>query len=261
MQEVKTMEFTVDESFVKNLPQILSNVDELIAVCKKQTEIDRTLVVTEETIDDAKARSTMLNKVIDSIDKKRKEVKKAYNAPYELFDKRLKEATAVLTEAKQNLWSQVQAYEQKAKDEKEARLKKYYEQLVLSSETKFPAKLWENILDPAWLNKGKKESTVKEEIEKIFDQQKNDVLAIRALKSNFEVELLRMYLEDGRTLGDIIQANNHLNALKQGFSENEKTEEEELFRMEFFVETTKAKLQDLKRFMTENKIKYGRIEK
>ena len=38
MQEVKTMEFTVDESFVKNLPQILSNVDELIAVCKKQTE-------------------------------------------------------------------------------------------------------------------------------------------------------------------------------------------------------------------------------
>ena len=262
--EIKTVEFNVQD-FVEKLPKITSNIDEIIAWAKKQTEYDRVAVVTVENLDESKERCTVINKVIESIDKKRKEVKKAYNAPYDVFEKKMKEATAVLSDARANLWNQVIAFEQAEKDEKEQRLKKYYEELIVSGDC-MTMKIWEKIFNPAWTNRSKSEKSVKAEIEKIYEQQKADVSAIKALGGDFTVELLRMYLEEDRTLGEIIQANNHLQAMKSSVKPEEKKagpilaeEDEALFRVEFFVEATRVQLSALKQFFAENKIKYGKI--
>lgn len=259
--QVQTVEFNVAMNFAENLPKIISNIEEIIKWAKEQTEYDRTAIVTMDNIADAKSRATAINKVIECIDKKRKEVKKAYNAPYDTFEKKLKEATAVLTEARMNLWNQVVAIDQKEKEEKEARLKHFYEELVLSGNC-ITIKLWEKIVDPAWLNKGKSENAAKEDIRKIYEQQISDIAAIKALNGGFTVELIRMYMEDNKTLGEIIQANNYLLSMKQQKTEekNVVNDDGEKFRLNFFVEGTKEQIAALKEFLKANNIKYGKIQ-
>ena len=78
----KSIEFTVQEDFAKNLPQIVSNLEQVEAWAIAQTEQDRNLVLlTEEDFETAKERSAQLNKQIKLIEDKRKEIKKAYNQP------------------------------------------------------------------------------------------------------------------------------------------------------------------------------------
>ena len=119
--ETRTVEFMVQGDFVKNLPQILSNVQEIKVWAEEQTRLDRSLILqTDEDFDNGRKRCATINKVIQSIEAKRKDVKKAYNEPYEIFEKSLKEVTTVLTEAKDNLWGQITQAENDAKARKEA---------------------------------------------------------------------------------------------------------------------------------------------
>ena len=88
----QSVEFSVSTDFISNLPQILSNIEEVRQWAVSQTETDRSLkLVSDEDFDTAKKRCAEINKVVQRIDDKRKEVKKAYTEPYDIFEKKLKE--------------------------------------------------------------------------------------------------------------------------------------------------------------------------
>ena len=64
MQQVpQSMDFVVKDDFVKNLPQILSNVKELGEWAKRQTESDRNLILTtDDDFENAKKRTIEFEK-------------------------------------------------------------------------------------------------------------------------------------------------------------------------------------------------------
>lgn len=282
--EPQTIDFVVKDDFVKNLPQILSNVKELCSWARQQTEADRNLILaTDEDFESAKKRCADINKVIRNIEDKRKQVKKEYVKPYEIFEKELKEATTILTTAKDNLWSQVLKAEQEIKDETGKKLKNYYETKA-SENGILQYREWEQIFDSRWLNKGKKINTACEEIDGIIKQVKNEVLAIRSLKSEFESVLLVRYA-DGYSMANIITYESRLKAEKQAVEQrkqesqesvqpttettivepkeavkNEIDETDEIFTTDFRVWTTKQQLIDLGKYLRENGIKYGKVE-
>lgn len=276
----QSIEFTVQEDFINNLPAIVSNLEQVEQWAIAQTELDRNLILsTEEDFETAKERSAQLNKQIKIIEDKRKEIKKAYNQPYEVFEKASKRVTAVLSAARENLWSQVTKAEEEAKEQKKQRLREYWEEKtrnhVVSNRT------FEQIFDNKWLNKGTKIETACAEMDKIFESTLADIYAIRSLNSEFEVSLLEYY-KDGHTVSEVITYNNRLQLQKQCQTEREeqsrantqpkqettnlpkksepREEMEELIRMEFFVECTNEQLQALGQYLRENGIKYGRIK-
>lgn len=282
MQQVpQSMDFVVKDDFVKNLPQILSNVKELGEWAKRQTEADRNLILTtDDDFENAKKRCADINKVVKNIEDKRKQVKKEYNAPYEIFEKELKEVTAVLNTARDNLWGQITKAEQEIKDKLENHYRNYFE--TKAEESGITAyKTWEQIFDPKWLNKGKKANTVLEEIDGKIATVKNELTAIKALQSEFESVLLVRYAE-GYTMTDIITYDSRLKAEKQAvetrkqeIKENTQPtpekpivppketvvdETEEVFATDFRVWTTKQQLADLGRYLRENGIKYGKVD-
>lgn len=276
----RSIEFTVQEDFAKNLPQIVSNLAEVKAWAEEQTKLDREIVLlTDDDFDNARERCAKLNKLIKFIEDKRKEVKKEYNRPYDIFEKATKEVVLVLSSAREHQWSQVTKAEEEAKEQKKQRLCEYWEEKtrnhVVSNRT------FEQIFDNKWLNKGTKIETGCAEMDKIFETTLSDIDAIRSLKSEFQVSLLEYY-KDGHNVSEVITYNNRLQAQKQAQiereeqslantqlkqetvnlpKENEPSEEtEELIRMEFFVECTNEQLQGLGQYLREHGIKYGRIK-
>ncbi|MBR2870700.1 MAG: DUF1351 domain-containing protein, partial [Clostridia bacterium] len=80
-----SIEFTVQEDFINNLPQIISNVEQLAVWAKAQTEADKNLILTsDDDFDKAKKRCADIKKVVKSINDKRISVKKAYSQPIDI---------------------------------------------------------------------------------------------------------------------------------------------------------------------------------
>lgn len=276
----RSIEFTVQEDFMKNLPSIVSNLAEVKAWAEEQTKADRNLLlVSEEDFENAKERSAALNKQIKLIEDKRKEVKKEYNRPYEIFEKAAKEVVSVLTTARENLWGQVKKAEEEQQEQKKQLLKEEWEKL--NSGTIGGYRTFAQVFNPKWLNKGAKIESVFDEMKALFEASVSDVTAIRCLNSEFEVSLLEYY-KDGHNVSEVITYNNRLNEQKRlKFQQEEQSrintqpkaenanltaknerggELEEKIRMEFYVECTNEQLSDLGRYMRENGIKYGRIK-
>lgn len=271
----QTIEFKVQDDFVKKLPEILSNVAQIKQWAIERTEEDRNLVlVSDEDFEIGKKRCAEINKVIQNIDAKRKDVKKRYNEPYEIFEKSLKEVLDVLKTAKDNLWGQVTAAEEKAKADKEAELKAYYEGLNCKWRT------WKQVFDKTWLNKGKKIDAVKEEIDRIVEATNNDIKIIESLNSEYEVALKVRYT-DGYGLGEVVSYNTQLTSQHkrdeaekgQGVANTQPTQqmpvetatieqktEEELIVIDFRVQCTVSQLSELGKYMKAHGIKYSKIK-
>lgn len=277
----QSIEFTVQEDFINNLPKIVSNLEQVEAWAIAQTEEDRNLVLlTDEDFENAKERSAQLNKQIKLIEDKRKEIKKAYNQPYEMFEKASKRVTSVLSAARENLWSQVTKAEEEKKAIKTTKLRSFWDQI--NSKTLGGYRTFEQVFNSKWLNKGVKIEQALEEMQEIFKQQYTDVSAIVSLNSEFQVSLMEYY-KAGHSISEVIAYNNRLVEMqkqaeiqkswtsKANTQTKEETanlpqknkpkeEMEELIRMEFFVECTNEQLQGLGKYLRENGIKYGRIK-
>ena len=277
----QSIEFTVQEDFINNLPQIVSNLEQVERWAIAQTEKDRNLVLlTEEDFENAKERSAKLNKQIKLIEDKRKEIKKAYNQPYEVFEKASKRVTAVLSTARENLWSQVTKAEEEQKEQKKKRLREYWEKL--NSEAIGGYRAFEQIFDGKWLNKGTKIETACTEMDKIFETTISDIMAIRSLNSEFQVSLIEYY-KDGHSISEVIGYNNRLQAQKQVQIQREEenkantqtieekanmpqkdkpnNEKEEVLRIELWVEGTTEQISDLGRYIREHGLRYGKVQK
>ena len=276
----QSIEFTVQEDFINNLPTIVSNLEQVEQWAISQTEQDRNLVLlTDEDFENAKERSAQLNKQIKLIEDKRKEIKKAYNQPYEVFEKASKRVTAVLSEARENLWSQVTKAEEEKKVVKQSKLCSLWESL--NKESIGGYRTFEQIFNPKWLNKGFKIEQAFEEMQELFKQQCTDVSAIVSLNSEFQVSLIEYY-KDGHSISEVIAYNNRLNAQKQAQIEKEEKsraniqlkqetenlpqnnntneEMEDIIHIEFWVEGTQEQLAELGKYIREHGLKYGRIK-
>lgn len=286
-QEVKTLDFTVNYDFVKHLPEIISNIDELKKGIKAQTEIDRTLtLVSEEDFEIAKKRCADLNKVKTQIETRRKDIKKDYIAPFTVFENKAKEVVEIIDNARDNLWGQITRAEEEKKKQIKTEYNDYYNHVA---EDIFEYRTFEQIFNAKWLNKGCKKADVLKEIDDIVESVKAEVTAIFSLSSEFEPSLVDKY-KQGASITEIISLNNRLKLQKQALeskkavgvtnntTEQEKTEidgkeaptneikheepiDEEIIQVDFRVYATAAQLKDLKEFLIRNKIKYGGIPK
>lgn len=289
MELPDTMELFVDTSFVKQLPAILNNLDELKAWLREMTKEDLTLVITEENEGEAKARCALLNKVAQQIETKRREVKIAYTRPLTVFEEKCKEVANVVLTAKNSLWGQITAADEKRKQNKQEKLREYYE--ATAGETA-NYRTFEQIFDKRWLNKGVKYDAAKEAIDARLKDIQDELAAIKEVGGDSEAAMLVNY-KRGASLSEVLYLKRQLDMEKQRAAEQaeraaqaarmaeqqaqeaaadddvepdageadagaDEPEAEQTIVVVFKVETTREKLQELGVFMRENGIKYGR---
>lgn len=285
---VREVAFMVDDGYITALPAaILSNAAEVRRQLADALEKYRNLVVTEDTVDDAKSTLANLRKQMELIDSQRKDVKKNWDKPLKAFEFDVKKLVDEFTAVIEPIAAQVKSFEETERRNKENALRLVYETEIGEENLRY--RPWESVFDPKWTNRTAKRDKIIDELVKIADRVKDEVRAIRMLGSEFEVALLDHYAEN-HDLTSAISYNERLKIQKQvndaqsqaqALQEKSKAEmradvtpdhtksaetilepstdeDEETVSIAFRVECTKSQLQKLKEFLVENKIKYGK---
>ena len=149
------------------------------------------LVVTEDAIKDAKADRAKLNKLRTAIDDKRKDVKKTFLKPYEDFEKRVKEILSLIDRPIAAIDAQTKAFDEAQLNDKRNTLAAFYTANIGELREILPL---EKVLPPKWENKGETIINITQQMLDVMNRVKNDLGIIKAMKLDFEQNVLDVYL-------------------------------------------------------------------
>lgn len=236
------------------------------------------LVYTDDTIKDAKSDRAKLNTFKSMLEDKRKEVKKQCMEPYEAFEKKIKEITAMIDAPVLAIDGQVKAYEDKQKSDKQETIAQIYGELIGELTSLLPLA---KIMNPRWLNATFKLPAIREEMTAIIANVKTGLAAIEDIKSEFKMQIQERFLAT-LDLASALTENRRLEEQKARLEEYAQAQQQtivqtptqpvqpiqeaqqpdpiqpELIVMDFRVWVTGEQLQALKAFLQANNIKYGR---
>lgn len=179
-----------EDQFIK---EISFNAEEIKAELAQRLEKYNGLVYNEENIKEAKTDRANLNKFKDAIEGKRKEMKKMCLAPYETFEIKIKEITAMIDKPILAIDSQVKGFEQIKKEEKLNGIKLFYADRVGDLKQLV---LFDRIYNPKWLNATYKESVIEKEIIDLLTKVESDLQVIAELQSEYELQIKDTYLKN-----------------------------------------------------------------
>lgn len=204
------------------ISEIQWNHEEIKNEVAQKVKMYTNIVYTEDQIKEAKADRAKLNKFVKALEDKRKEIKKQCLAPYDDFEKKMKEIIAVVHEPIAIIDKQVKGYEDDKKVKKHEKIKEYW---ILHAK-KIPDITLDMIYDQKWLNASVSMKSIQEEIDNRLEQIKNDMATLSSLPE-FGFEAKEVY----KTTLDINQAINEakrMSDIAKAKAEAEKAEKERL---------------------------------
>lgn len=190
---------------------ITTNLDSLKAELSEVAERYTGVVVSEETIPQAKTDLADLRKIVKEIEDRRKSVKKIWEKPYKNFEAEVKAALEIINEPIELIDKQVKDFANQQKEDKKNHIKELYEEQIKGYEDFLPL---EKIFNEKWLNASTKDSEIIFDINGHVTKIKADMDAIDALQSEFKDEIIKAYKESGNSLSAAIQRNTQLISAK-----------------------------------------------
>lgn len=266
--------------------EIQWNHEELKTEIAEKMQEYKTLTFTEDSIKEAKADRAKLNKLKSAFDDERKRIKKLCMAPYDTFEKQVKELIALIDEPIQLIDAQIKEVEQLKRDEKRKAIEELFSGIGSQSFVTLEA-IW----DEKWLNATVSMGKIEEQMKSRMYQIADEVYTIHNLPE-FSFESLEVYkntldlnkaIQEGKRLSEIQKrkmAYEEEQRRKQEESQKEipesceeqqreKTEEKdqtsmdqggEILHLDFRVWGTRDQLLALRNYMNENHLKFGKVE-
>lgn len=198
------------------------NKAEFEAAIESAVKNFQNIAYSEDQIKQAKADRADLNKLKKAIDDRRKEVKKTISAPYDQFEKEVKEVTQKLDSAIAQIDEQVKASESKQKEEKKRQIVHYFMD-TLTNEGLSKIHL-EKLCDASWLNASTSMAQIKKAIDAKVLNLKNGYSFCNNLPDD-ERTLATMTFEKDYDIGEAISEVN-LYRQKKAVAEESKRQEE-----------------------------------
>lgn len=179
----------MEDGFVKKIEW---NNEELKEAISAKVQDYKGLQYTEETIKEAKKDKATLNKLRDAIETERKRIKKQCMAPYELFEKQVKEVLAIIDEPIHLIDSQIKEVEEQRRLEKKQKVLEIYEENIGNLKGILPfAKVFKN----EYLNVSKSLKSIAEEITALISKVNQDMDVIEELDTKYELQVKDMYVK------------------------------------------------------------------
>lgn len=191
------------EGFVKAIEW---NHEEIKAEVAAKVGHYKNLVYTDDQIKEAKADRAALKKFVTALEDKRKEIKKQCLAPYESFERQMKEITAIVNEPIGLIDRQVKEFEEKRREEKREKILELFRSMNF-----WPFVGFDKIFRPEWLNSSVSMKRIEEELRAEHERIDRDVTSLNQIPE-FSFEAGEVYkktldlnlaLAKGRELSDI----------------------------------------------------------
>lgn len=162
-----------------NLPQSIANLEALKAELQPKLKKYNNLVVTADSIKEAKADKAALNKLRTAIDDQRKAIKKQYLEPYDVLDSQCKEVVALIDAPIQAIDKQIKVFDEMDENKKYSEINEAFLNLDPPDWIQL-----ENILNPKWRNKTLKTDTLITEIKAAVKELVNGLNKITEMYAN-----------------------------------------------------------------------------
>lgn len=186
---------------------------------------------TEESSALAKKEVAALRNIKKALNDRRIEIKKEYMQPYDDFALKVKELTDLIDQPIELIDKQVQAFEEKKKEEKKQKISELYNELIGEVREYLPI---EKIYDNKWENTSVSMKSIKAEIEKSVSSVEMAVTTIKEMNSDVETMVLSQFKKD-LSLANAISYIKHHEKMKAEIlakEEARRKEEEERKRRE-----------------------------
>ena len=236
------------------------NFDALEEQLDKKLDEYRGAVFTEDTKTIAKAEIASLRRLKKDIEDGRKTVKKKWMEPYDAFDKRMKILSTKVDEPINAINEQVQAFEEKRRQEKREEIHRMYEDCVSEYEESREFIVLDKLYDPKWENASVSMKSIKKDMAEKMSAIQTAVSSIKAMRSDKELDALALYKRT-LNLNDAIQMimtyeQNKADALRR---EEERRQLEEERRIQAEIE--RARVAELEAIRREEQIRKEEQEK
>ena len=236
------------------------NFDALEEQLDKKLSEYKGAVFTESSKAIAKAEVASLRKLKKDIEDSRKAVKKKWMEPYEQFEKKMKSLSAKMDEPINAINEQVQAFEEKRKQEKRELIRNLYEDTLADYEDCRDYISLDKLYDSKWENASVSAKSIKKDMMERMSGIQTAVSSIKAMHSDKEEDALTLYkqtLDLNRALQMIsVYEQNKAEALKR---EEERRRQEEERRIQAEIE--RAKMAEREAIRREEQIRKEEQEK
>lgn len=238
----------------KNIGEISINFDELKQELNASLEKYRGVLVTEETLTLAKKDKANLNKVAKMINDRKIELKKEFLQPYTTIENQIKELLTMISEVTDSIDSQIKEFDEKEKNAKRIEINEAWERFGFTLVPLY------KIFNEKWLNKTVTLTNIINEMQEFISKTKNELTVIEEMFNCNKLEAQTKYLQTldlYKTIELLKQEEN----IKSNLTQENSSEEESNYVLQFEVCTTYKKIKALSQFLKENNIEYTRIDK
>ena len=214
------------------------NFEELKAQLSAKMDEYRGAIFTDDSKQVAKGELANLRKLQKSVDDRRKDVKAQCMAPYEEFEKKVKELKAIIDEPIKLIDGQLKEMETERIRKRQEDVKSIWEEIAVDWAEYLPL---DKIYDHKWDLAGTKIKGIREDMEGLVSKTQTEVGLIQNSQSDVVSDALETYKND-RNLADALAYINRYEANKKLAlaKEEERRKEEEERRRLAEIERAKA---------------------
>lgn len=149
---MKTAELTTDlQVGVSYTPSeiVIQNEDHLASSVEKLVKLYSSYVFTDDNVPEAKAAKTSLNKVKKILEDQRKDVKKKYSEPLNVFEEQIKSYVEKIDSVKNDIDAGIKDFEEREREKRQLVL----DQVIADMAPNYEISVEELEVDPSWTNK------------------------------------------------------------------------------------------------------------
>lgn len=201
-----------------NKEQIKNHVTEIL---KQYTGV----TYTEEQLQDAKKDRATLNTLKKELSDRRIQVKKAFMAPYEVFEAEVKEVVAMIDKPISMIDEQISEYEERVKQDKKAELSDYFKENIGNLEDVLT---FDMIFNVKWLNKTASIKSCKDEISQEITKTETDIKFMDTMiPEKYRGYAKDFYFRNKRSMTAVLSEVGRMKEVDRKKEEEEKRQKEE----------------------------------
>lgn len=173
--------------------KISFNYEEIRENLTQMMELYKDAKFSEDTVTVAKKEIATLRKIKDALSSRRVEIKKECLKPYNDFEEKVKELTALIDQPIVLIDTQIKSFEEKKKADKRLKIQKIYKEAISDFEEYLPL---QKIYNQKWENATFSIKAIKEEIEELVASTEAGVGTIIGMNSDAGEKALQQYKAD-----------------------------------------------------------------
>lgn len=223
--------------------EIRFNYEDIERMLQERLKIYENAIITEDGKTVAKKEVAALRKLKKEMDDRRKMVKKEWNVPLVEFEDKVRTLLSMVDVPINQIESQVKAFEEEQKKQKQEKVKALYEELIGDIREYLP---FAKVYVPSWSNITTSMKKVREELLAKIDAVQKDLFTIQSMQSDAVSKALELY-KNSLNVTEAVQYINQFEQQKQEILEKERkrvAEEEERRRQ---AEPERVRMEERKR--------------